>query len=231
MPQAARSPIRPVKAAHRGGLWSVPRMRAVPSITSTVSPVGTAPPFSSLSQAEKSTRKAAQQAPQLRQGWGSGMERRQPICGVVRFGVTVYKYSIRPQEEIMELQSARQIIDTLAQGIHPVTGEAMPEDSPYNAPPVIRALFAVSQALETTPAPPGSKPQRAARSAPPVNAGKAWAAEDDETLVTGFDRGDDLKVLADALGRTRFGIEQRLIKLGKIVVPGGGRFGSAQAAG
>ena len=39
----------------------------------------------------------------------------------------------------MELQIARQIIDTLAQGIHPVTGEAMPDDSPYNAPPVIRA--------------------------------------------------------------------------------------------
>ena len=48
----------------------------------------------------------------------------------------------------MELQAARQIIDTLAQGIHPVTGEVMPEDSPYNAPPVIRALFAVSQALD-----------------------------------------------------------------------------------
>ena len=50
----------------------------------------------------------------------------------------------------MELQAAHQIIDTLAQGIHPVTGEAMPEDSPYNAPPVIRALFAVSQALRWT---------------------------------------------------------------------------------
>ena len=47
----------------------------------------------------------------------------------------------------MELQIARQILDTLAQGIHPATGEAMPEDSPYNAPPVIRALHAVAQAL------------------------------------------------------------------------------------
>ena len=46
----------------------------------------------------------------------------------------------------MELQIARQIIDTLAQGIHPVTGEAMPDDSPYNAAPVIRALHAVSRA-------------------------------------------------------------------------------------
>jgi hypothetical protein len=127
----------------------------------------------------------------------------------------------------MELQSARQIIDTLAQGIHPVTGEAMPEDSPYNAPPVIRALFAVSQALEEAPAGATAKPQR---KAPPVNAGKAWSPEDDATLVAGFDRGDDLKLIADALGRTRFGVEQRLIKLGKVVVTGGGRFGPVQPA-
>ena len=34
----------------------------------------------------------------------------------------------------MELQSARQIIDTLAQGIHPVTGEAMPVDKADSKP-------------------------------------------------------------------------------------------------
>ena len=38
----------------------------------------------------------------------------------------------------MELQIAREIINVLAQGIHPVTGEAMPADSPYNEPPVIQ---------------------------------------------------------------------------------------------
>lgn len=123
----------------------------------------------------------------------------------------------------MELQNARQIIDTLAQGIHPVTGEAMPEDSPYNAPPVIRALFAVSQALDAAPAPPPAKVR--VRAAPPVNAGKPWSEEDDATLVAGFDCGDDLKKLADTLGRTRFGIEQRLAKLGKIAAPGTGRYG------
>jgi len=139
----------------------------------------------------------------------------------------------------MELQTARQIIDTLAQGIHPVTGEAMPEDSPYNAPPVIRALFAVSQALEAPPPAaaslPAAKPAKAAkavreRTPPPVNAGKPWSAEDDALLEAGFDRGEDAKVLADQLGRTRFGIEQRLIKLGKLPAPaGGGRFGAAAA--
>jgi hypothetical protein len=136
----------------------------------------------------------------------------------------------------MELQTARQIIDTLAQGIHPVTGEAMPEDSPYNAPPVIRALFAISQALETPPPAAGEKPARAPkpvreRPAQPVNAGKPWSADDDAQLETGFDQGEDAKALADKLGRTRFGIEQRLIKLGKLPAPaGGGRFGAAAPA-
>lgn len=57
----------------------------------------------------------------------------------------------------MELAAARNIIDTLAQGIHPVSGEVMPEDSPYNAPPIIRALFAVSQALDSQVAPPAPR--------------------------------------------------------------------------
>src|SRR3954471_22735318 len=100
----------------------------------------------------------------------------------------------------MELTAARQIIDTLAQGIHPVSGEVMPEDSPYNAPPVIRALFAVSQALEAgagTPAP------RRARGDLPAKTGKAWSTQDDEQLRAGFDAGTPMKDLAAALGRTR----------------------------
>ena len=133
----------------------------------------------------------------------------------------------------MELQIARQIIDTLAQGIHPVTGEAMPEDSPYNAPPVIRALHVAARALdgapELPPAAAEAKPPRT-RPAPPTHAGKPWSPEDDAELVGGFDRGLELRVLAESLGRTRFGIEQRLIKLGKIETPpGGGRFGRKQA--
>ena len=132
----------------------------------------------------------------------------------------------------MELQIARQILDTLAQGIHPVTGEAMPEDSPYNAPPVIRALHTVAQVLDRVAAGPAPAPAKTTRAAP-ANAGKAWSAEDDAALESGFDAGADLKQLAETLARTRFGVEQRLIKLGKMAAPaGGGRFGNgaAQAA-
>lgn len=109
----------------------------------------------------------------------------------------------------MELQIARQIIDTLAQGIHPVTGEVMPEDSPYNAPPVIRALFAVSQALDGEP--PAARPQREA----PPNAGKAWLPQEDGKLESAFAAGIAIKDIAQSLGRTPWAIEARLAKLGK----------------
>jgi len=124
----------------------------------------------------------------------------------------------------MELQIARQIIDTLAQGIHPVTGEAMPEDSPYNAPPVIRALHAVSRALEGASAAPPEASR--SRRAPPPNAGKAWTEQEDAALETAFDAGVALKQVAQELGRTQFAVEQRLVKLGKVSAPGGGRYGA-----
>lgn len=130
----------------------------------------------------------------------------------------------------MELQIARQIIDTLAQGIHPITGEAMPDDSPYSAPPVIRALHAVSRALEGAPsaAPAEEAPRR--RNQPP-NAGKAWSAQEDAALETAFDAGIPLKQVAQELGRTAFAVEQRLIKIGKVAGPaGGGRYGNSSAA-
>lgn len=133
----------------------------------------------------------------------------------------------------MELQIARQIIDTLAQGIHPVTGEAMPEDSPYNAPPVIRALHAVSRALEGMAAAPQAQetPPPSSRSRRVPNAGKPWSAQDDAALETAFDAGVPLKQAAQELGRTQFALEQRLMKLGKVAPPaGGGRYGSSAAA-
>lgn len=124
----------------------------------------------------------------------------------------------------MELQIARQIIDTLAQGIHPVTGEAMPEDSPYNAPPVIRALHTVARALEDG-LPAADAPSRRL---PPPNAGKAWSAQEDAALETAFDAGIPIRQVAQELGRTPFALEQRLIKLGKVTAPaGGGRYGRA----
>jgi hypothetical protein len=108
----------------------------------------------------------------------------------------------------MELQEARTIINTLAQGIHPVTGELMSPDSPYNEPSVIRALFAISRAVEEREPP--------VRRQLPPNTGKPWSAEDDGRLDAAFASGADLKPLAQELGRTAYALEARLVKLGKL---------------
>jgi len=121
----------------------------------------------------------------------------------------------------MELQTARQIVETLSQGIHPVTGEAMPPDSPYNAPLVIRALFTVSQALAGN----SPRPQREL----PRNAGKPWSAEEDARLDAAFAGGAELKQLAQELGRTPFAVESRLAKLGKLPARAGMRLAATSA--
>jgi hypothetical protein len=108
----------------------------------------------------------------------------------------------------MELQTARQIIDTLSQGVDPVTGESMPADSPYNEPAVIRALFTVSHALE-------GKLARMQR-AQPRNAGKPWVADEDMQLVAAHREGKDVKQMAEQMGRTPFAVESRLVKMGLL---------------
>jgi hypothetical protein len=118
---------------------------------------------------------------------------------------TVLSHLTPTKEHSMELQIAREIINVLAQGIHPVTGEAMPADSPYNEPPVIRALFAVSQALQDCVAPRVRH-----------DLGKTWSLEEDDRLRAAFDAGLELKQMALELGRSRLAVEARLVKLGKI---------------
>jgi len=111
----------------------------------------------------------------------------------------------------MELQTAREIIGTLARGVHPVTGEVLPQDSPCHAPRVVAALLAVQQALDA------AKPRRA-RTDLPANTGKPWSADDDEQLRLGFYAGTPTRALAAALGRTRWAIESRLVKLGMLTL-------------
>lgn len=125
----------------------------------------------------------------------------------------------------MELQQACAIIRTLAEGIHPVTGVLMDADSPYNEPAVIRALFAVAQALEGR----AEAPPPARRLAAP-NQGKPWTPEDDAKLEAAFAAGADLKPLAAELGRTAFAIEARLVKLGHLPPRSGMRVPAAAAA-
>ena len=112
---------------------------------------------------------------------------------------------------------AKQIIEVLAGGIDPATGEVLRDDSPLSSPHVIRALFIAAKALELMAA---AKPARPAAAAP-GNAGKSWTEEEDQRLVAAFDAGTPAAELARTHERTTGAINSRLIRLGRLQVSHG----------
>ena len=111
----------------------------------------------------------------------------------------------------MEKSAALRIVQALAQGIDPHTGETFPADSPYQHPDTVRALFQAAHAL----AEPTSERPHASGGAR-ENAGKPWSGEEDHRLADNFDAGQTITALAVQHGRSRVAIQARLIRLGKL---------------
>jgi hypothetical protein len=131
----------------------------------------------------------------------------------------------------MEEARALTIVSALASGVNPLTGELFAVDSPYQSPDVIRALYSAVRALEAA----GRRRTRTPSAS--SNAGKPWSEDEDRQLLSGFDDGRPLAELAQAHGRTRGGIQARLIRHGRLMPdgdrplggPGKWRPGSASA--
>ena len=115
----------------------------------------------------------------------------------------------------MEEARALTIVTALASGVNPLTGELFAADSPYQSPDVIRALYIAMRALEA----PGRRRTRG-QGAASSNAGKPWSDDEDRQLLSAFDNGQPLAELAHAHGRTRGGIQARLIRHGRLAPDG-----------
>ena len=116
----------------------------------------------------------------------------------------------------MERDNAIKILQILADGVDPATGEPFPASSPYQRADVVRALFVAVEAL--------GNPSRSKASAPQgksgfENAGRPWSQEEDARLGRAFDAGKAIEILAEEHKRSRFAIEARLVKLGRIEEP------------
>ena len=85
---------------------------------------------------------------------------------------------------------AKRIVEALASGIDPETGDVLPAQSTFNSPQVIRALFVAGKALD-------SAAKRAERdNSLPGNAGRSWSDEEDKELLSLFDSGAPVKSIA-----------------------------------
>ena len=120
----------------------------------------------------------------------------------------------------MEIDKAKEIVSLLAYGIDPTTGEVLPNDSPYNHPSVIRALFSVlgsvgvpkkqiKQSME-------EKQTQNVASGRPRNAGLPWTEELRDKIAIMFKNGTSIDELAEYFERTSGAILSQLMHQGLI---------------
>ncbi len=116
-----------------------------------------------------------------------------------------------------------KIVEALANGIDPITGELLPSESPYNHPDVIRALFTtlnlVNNPVKKAPKVKKTPEQKQAENVEnglPKNAGLPWTDEQRADLAQQFSSGEEIKVLAEIYGRTNGAITSELKKQGLI---------------
>ena len=115
----------------------------------------------------------------------------------------------------MELNQTRQIISTLAQGIHPTTGEVFSPDSPYNDPDVIRALFSILDVAKQARRPKKSLEERRAENLErgrPENTGLPWTDDDRALVRSEFLGGTTVEKLAARLQRSTAAIVAEVIR-------------------
>ena len=105
----------------------------------------------------------------------------------------------------MDILRAKEIIEGLADGVNPLTGEVLPPEDSCNQADVVRAFHTILSALPEKK----QKPQ-------PENAGKPWTSEDDSILSQMYEEGKTRKEICEYFKRSTGGIASRLVRLGKI---------------
>jgi len=110
----------------------------------------------------------------------------------------------------MESKDAKKIILALADGVDPITGEVLPNNSPYQNAQVVRALHAAVAALER------KKTSGAKKASRPAKAGEPWSKSEDSEVANAFKQGISAAEIAKTHQRTKGAIESRLVKLGLV---------------
>jgi len=109
----------------------------------------------------------------------------------------------------VDILRAKELLKTLADGVNPLTGEALPPSDSCNQPDIIRALYTAVSVLDQA-----LKPKKHPNT--PEKFGKPWTNEDDRLLSEMYDKGLTKKEICDAFQRTEGSIAARLVQLGKI---------------
>ncbi len=127
----------------------------------------------------------------------------------------------------MSPERAVEIIENLVDGIHPLTGEILPESNICEETGIVDALncaikvlnerIVAERAIEEyrrQQAKDAFEKENKAKQKTPENAGKPWLSEDDAALLMMYKAGVSVPVIAKKYKRTRGAIRSRLVELG-----------------
>ena len=109
----------------------------------------------------------------------------------------------------MDIEHAKVLLSTLADGVDPLTGEVLGSDNVCNRPEIVRALHTVLCELDRPP-------EKKAKKNLPGNAGKPWTAEEEAAICEMFDSGASRRELCERFKRTSGALASRLVKLGRL---------------
>jgi hypothetical protein len=120
----------------------------------------------------------------------------------------------------MDIHEAKEIVELLANGFDPTTGEVFPSNSPYNKPEIISALFTVLNSVR----PPTRARKKSIEekqndnieNGKPKNAGLPWKLEERKEVADLFNDGKTIEELSDYFERTSGAIKSELTHQGLI---------------
>jgi transposase-like protein len=117
----------------------------------------------------------------------------------------------------MQEREVVEVLSALASGAHPITGEVFEEDSPYNHPRVIRALFGSIELIESRTGRVKKTLEEINRQqGRPLRSNMRWSEEEDRRLIELLEEGVSTGEIASQFERTRGAIHSLLLSQGLL---------------
>ena len=117
----------------------------------------------------------------------------------------------------MDIEKTLAVVQALAEGHDPTTGEALAHDHLCQKPEIIRALMKAAALVER--AARQERSLQRARLSLPSNTGKSWTDDEDRALMQRFRTGASIDDIATLHARTTGSITARLEKIGLMKPP------------
>ena len=125
----------------------------------------------------------------------------------------------------MDFEKASELLRKLANGVNPQTAEPLPQESPYNTPEIVRALFVACEHLPKRKKSSEQKQQENLQKGLPRNSGLPWLDEARTAVANLYRAGASIEKIASSQDRSRLAIVAELKRQNVITAEEAAKYG------